>query len=476
MERQIRFRYEEIADHMTCAIEDGTIPHGEKLPSLRKMSRRYDCSISVVTQAYELLEQSGLCYSLEKSGFYASLAKSGPIPQPQKEKHYLKSEKVSPLSIIGRIVEASNDSSVIPLGAGLPHESLLPVKSLKQNISRLLKDDFNLLGEYADEAGNPSLRREIVKLLIQRGIPVSPEQVLITNGCTEALSLAIQSCSQPGDAIVTESPVFLGIIQILNQLNRRIIPVPTSADKGVDLVQLESVLAKGEVKAVIMSAIHQNPLGFVMDETNRKEAVRLAEKYGVTLIEDDIYNRCSFTHKEERPLKSYDKTGNVIYCSSFSKTISPGVRIGWLSGGKNHEACRRLKMSLTLGGDPLIQAAIAEYLKSPRYEASTRKLQKAICRQSGELRALILKYFPEGSAVSLPKGGFYLWVEVPGDLDTRELFELALRKGISIVPGSAFGTGERFRNCLRLSTASPVSDEIRNAVKELGKLIQDLMK
>jgi DNA-binding transcriptional MocR family regulator len=471
-----QFRYEEISAHFSSAIEEGTIPFGSKLPSLRIMSQRYNCAISVVMQAYELLERRGLVYAVEKSGYFTRPPRTSPLPEPQKEKYYLNSEEATPLSILGRIVEAGNDKSIVPLGAGNPHESILPVKSLKQNFIRILKDESHWIAKYCDEGGNRQLRKEIASIMLNRGVSVSSRDILISNGCTEALSLAIQSCSSPGDEIVTESPVFLGIIQILNQLNRRVIPIPTSTTDGMDLIQLESVLAREEVKAVIMTALYQNPLGFVMKEENRKKVIYLAEKYGVTIIEDDIYNQCSFDQKEERPIKSFDTEGDVIYCSSFSKTISPGIRCGWLIGGKKHENCRRLKMGLTLGGNPAVQRAVAEYLKSPRYSQNILHLQKSAAQQSRELKQLLISEFPKETAITEPEGGFYFWVELPGDTDTLRLFEDAIECGISTVPGQAFTTGQRYSNCLRISFASPISDETKRAVTKLGQLIRDQRK
>ncbi|MDC7231855.1 MAG: PLP-dependent aminotransferase family protein [Spirochaetales bacterium] len=471
-EQKTRFRYEEIADHMISAICEGTISYGSRLPSLRVASQRYNCAVSVVLQAYEILEMKGYAYGVEKSGYFVRSPLKSPLPQPHKEKYYLKSEDATPLNILERVVEAGNDDSIIPLGAGNPHESLLPVKSLKQSFQRILKEESHWISQYSDEGGNRELRKQIASIMLNRGVSASSKDILITSGCTEAISLAVQSCSSPGDVIVTESPVFPGIIQILNQLKRRVIPVPTSSDDGMNLSILENVLAEEEVKAVILTALYQNPLGYVMKEENRRQVIRLAHKFRINIIEDDIYSQCSFHHKEERPVKSFDSEGDVIYCSSFSKTISPGIRLGWLIGGKKHEKCRKLKMGLTLGGNPLVQQVVADYLKSPRYSRNILHLQKAAARQAAELKQLLLSHFPEGTAITEPAGGFYFWVELPGNTDTLELFESALERGISIVPGQAFAIGERYSNCLRISFASPITEETRQAVAQLGSLIK----
>ncbi|MDC7239174.1 MAG: PLP-dependent aminotransferase family protein [Spirochaetales bacterium] len=468
------YRYEEIASQISQAINEGTIGYGSRLPSLRTMSSRYSCALSVVMQAYELLERQGLAYAVEKSGFFARNPLSTPLPEPQKEKYYLNTEDAVPLSIIGRIVEAGNDCSVIPLGAGNPHESLLPVKHLKQSLQTVLKEEPRLLTEYCDEGGNRELRRALTSVMLERGTSLSYRDILITNGCSEALTLAIESCSSPGDIIVTESPVFLGIIQILDQLKRRVITIPTDTVGGMNLNHLESVLKKEDVKAVIMTAIHQNPLGFTMSEENRQRAVDLTARFGVPLIEDDVYSSCSFEGRQERPLKSFDTGDNVIYCSSLSKTLSPGVRIGWLAGGRKHELCRKLKMALSLGGNAMVQSAVAGYLASPRYSKNLQMLQKMISRQAAEMRQLLISALPEGTAITDPAGGFYFWVELPGKPDCLRLFEEALEEGISTVPGQAFSVGDRYRNCLRISYASPITDDTREAVIRLGELIEKM--
>ena len=471
-----RFRYEEIADYITDAIEDGTIQYGSRIPSLRKMSKRFKCSISVAMQAYQELEKRGKVYAVEKSGFFASRPVSNPRPSTNTESYSLRSEEAKPLSVIGKIVDASNDSSIIPLGAGIPHESILPVAAIKQSLNRVLRENPQLITRYSDEAGYFSLRKEICRILLNRGVNAVPDEILITNGCSEALSLAVQSATAPGDTVAIESPVFMGAIQILKELGRKIIPVPTSADKGIDLDSLETAVKNEDVKAVMMTAAFQNPLGFVMPEINRKKAVELAEKYNITIIEDDLYSDCSHNFSAERPVKSFDKNGHVIYCSSFSKTLSPGLRIGWMMGGKHHRRCRKLKITQNLGGSPVLQAAMADFLQNGRYVNHVKKFQKSISRQALEMKILLSGYFPEDTAISNPYGGFFFWLEINREIDTIKLFRKALDHKISIAPGEVFGNGGRFRNCLRISFSFPVTDRIRDGVRTLGSMIKDDIK
>ena len=260
MNREGKYRYEQISDNIADSIEKGLITRGSKLPSLRKMSDRWECALSVVMQAYGELEARGLVQSVEKSGYYVARRREAPLPEQGAERYSLKPEASRPLSLIGKVVEASNDSSIMPLGAGIPHHSLLPVNSLKRSLSRVTKEKPFLLQEYSDEAGYYPLRREVSRVLLARGINAGPEDILITNGCTEALSLAVSVLTGQGEPVAVESPQFLGQVQILGQLKRNVIPIPTSPESGMDLDCLENLLKEGTVKTVIMTAVHQNPL------------------------------------------------------------------------------------------------------------------------------------------------------------------------------------------------------------------------
>ena len=467
----ITFIYEKIVNDISNQLIEGKPAGGEKLPSLRILSARYGCSISAVMQAYSILEAQGKIYSIEKAGFYAATPAVAPLPAPEKDHFSLKSSEATSVSIFNRIVEASNDHTIVPLGAGIPDSSCLPLAALKNEITRTLKEDYSILTEYSDELGTEELRCEIQKRMLLRGVKTEPEDILLTNGCTEALSLAIQSCSSPGDIIALESPVFPGIIQMLKTLKRRILTIPTSPCTGMDLQKLEDAMRQEDIKAVVISALFQNPLGFVMPEEQRAAVVTLTAQYNVTLIEDDVYHDCSFRHTQERCLKSYDTDGHVLYCSSFSKTLASGIRSGWLIGGTKHRTAAGMKIAQTLGNSMLLQKSIARYLASGRFESHLFNMQKTMQQQMTEMASILVKTLPEGTGISQPQGGYYFWVELPEQYDTLELFESALQAGISIVPGPAFSPENRYKNCMRITFASPLNESVRNGIKKLGFLL-----
>lgn len=469
------FKYETIVDHYSLALESGAIPAGSKLPSLRATRERFGCSLSVALQAFEILEAQGKIYGIEKTGYFAEAKRTNPLPAPEAQTFTLRAQEAKPFSVLSRIVAASTDPSIIPLGAGLPDSDYVPLTALRAEYNRLLKDTPEILNQYDDAIGDPELRSEIRRIMAERGVTAGDGEILPTNGCTEALALAIESCSSAGDVVAIESPVFLGIIQLLKLMKRRIIAIPTSPVSGMDLDKLEEALGNEEIKAVIMTALYQNPLGFVMGEENRIRAVELAKKHNVVLIEDDIYHDCGFEGPAERCLKSYDTDGGVMYCSSFSKTLSPGMRVGWLLGGKRHREAAELKMARTMGNAALNQRVMARYLASGRHEAQALRLRAAMNRQEKEMRALLASEMPEGAAISRPKGGYYLWVELPAAVDTLKLFEKALEAGISIVPGQAFSPERRYGNCMRISFASPITDRIREGVSKLARMIREML-
>lgn len=469
------FKYETIAEYITKSIKEGVIDSGTKLPSLRFMSKKFQCAVSVIMQAYNEMERQGIIYSVEKSGYYAAIPSNTPQPTSNREVYSLKKEVAKPLSIIGNIVEASNDKSIAPLGAGIPAESLLPLNGLKQSISRTVKENPGILQAYTDEAGDLQLRIEICKIMLNRKISVKPEEILITNGCIEALALSIQAVTHPGDTIAVEAPFFIGTLQLLKELKRNIIMIPTSPITGMNLDALEKTLELEDVQAVILTAAFQNPLGFVMPIESRKKITVLSKKYNIPIIEDDLYSDCSHNSIVEHPIKSFDLEDNVLYCSSFSKTISPGIRIGWLIGGKYHNRCKNLKISGTLGGSALLQSSLADFLIRNPYEKHVKKLQKNIARQAAEMKTLLEKYLPIGSAISSPKGGLFIWIELDECIDALEIYRQCLKMRISIVPGQAFSNGERFKNCLRVSYGTPITEDISQAVKELGEIINNVI-
>ena len=209
-------------------------------------------------------------------------------------------------------------------------------------------------------------------------------------------------------------------------------------------------------------------MGFSMSREKKKKLVQLLTEYDVTLIEDDIYGDISF---QDRPdtCKTYDTSGNVLLCSSFSKTIAPGLRVGWIAPGRYFDSVIKMKTLLNISTASVNQIAISRFLKEGGYERHLRKIRKDLREQVFAMRAAILKYFPGGTRVTHPSGGFLLWVELPDDIDTSRIYLEALKEDILIAPGRLFSVKERYTNCLRLN-AGTWDNQVETAVQRLGKL------
>ncbi len=464
--------YRRIAMHIERAIEDGRLSPGDRMPSLRRMSLQFNCSVSTVIQAYEVLEMSGRIYPVERSGFFVGTVRKPHAVEHPSPRTTPPGSEVVPLSTIGRIVEASNDRSIVSLGAGLPAPSMLPLKDIVRHTTRVAKERPSVLHSYGKVAGSEALRTEVARLLSERNVFLRADDLIVTNGCIEALSIAIQITTRPSDAIAVEEPVFLGILQLLRELGRRAVTIPTSPYDGINLDRLEEIVHGRSVKAVILTAIFQNPTGFVVPVRNRKRAVEICEQSGVPLIEDDVYGELSFDGDTEYPLKSFDGAGNVLFCSSVSKTLGPGNRLGWLAAGRYTGAARALKVATSLGESSLLQEGLAAYFATAKYRKHIASVGRVLQRHAFRLIDAVERHFPEPTKTTRPTGGYYLWVQLPGHVDSVRLFEDALRHRIGIVPGPAFSRDGAFRNYVRLSFGMPIDERVTEAVAQLGHLCE----
>jgi DNA-binding transcriptional MocR family regulator len=287
----------------------------------------------------------------------------------------------------------------------------------------------------------------------------------------------VRAVARPGDTIAIESPTYFGILQIIESLGMKALEIPTDPRTGISLEALDLATQKaGNVKAVIVMPSVQNPLGSVMPDANKERLVRLMEERGIAVIEDDIYGDLAFARQRPRQLKSWDESGNVMLCSSFTKNIAPGFRVGWVAAGRWQEAITHLKFTNTVSTPAIFQSAIARFMEDGGYDHHMRHLREAFQEQLRHVRETVERHFPEGTRLTRPEGGFLLWVELPKKINSIALFERAIAEKIYVAPGKLFTTSGRFDNYLRLSCGYPWSTEIERGIIRLGKLCEQMMK
>jgi DNA-binding transcriptional MocR family regulator len=458
-------RYKQIANQLRASIESRKLPPGVKLPSVRLLAKEHGVSILTALQALRLLEQEMIIEARPRSGFYVSWRRSAVTamePRPLDIAPLDEQAEVH-LSILGTPCR-------IRLDLANGETSLYPVKRLGILMRQLVYRDPSLLGNHVRGTGYPPLKQQIVRRAFDYGCDLDARELLITNGCIESLALALRAVTKPGDGVVVESPTYFVILQMLRNLGLKAVEIPSS-ESGIDLEQLEKTLAGGGIAAIISIANVNNPTGVTLSLESKSALVKLAERYDAVVIEDDIYGDTHFSSTRPKPLRAL--SDKVILCSSFSKTLAPGIRVGWIAGGHWSSVIASLKYTSSMGTPIYPQAAIAEFLRIGGYDLHLRKVRRTLADQIRKMRASIMQRFPSGTQVSDPSGGYVLWVKLPaGSTSTRRLFELARREGIGIAPGHLFATDDRFDECFRLNAGFGWNRGVEQAIKTLAQMVE----
>lgn len=467
--------YEEVAGRISFLIEQGTLRPGDRVPSIRGLSRQLQVSINTVKEAYCVLEDRHLLEARPQSGFYVC-ARLPELPaEPSLDRPMLNPAEVNLSDIYQEVMRDSLNPRLLQLGIAMPSPDLLPILKLNRMMARETRRFANQSVAYALPPGNLRLRTQIARRLLLSGCVLSPDQVVVTSGCIEAVFLALRTLCRPGDVVAVESPVYFNFLHMIEALGLKTLEIPASPQDGISLDTLGYALAcnPGKVKACIVMANFNNPLGSRMSDGNKKRLVELLEEHRVPLIEDDIYGDLSFGDERPSVAKMFDRTGNVLLCSSFSKTVAPGYRVGWIAAGRYQEQIERTKMLLSIASASPTQLAIAEFLANGGYDHHLRSIRRVYARQTARMADAIGRAFPAGTRVSRPRGGFVLWVEMPEGVDSVRLYRKAKDRQITIAPGSIFSIDGKYRNCIRLN-AAVWNPAVESAIEMLGVLAAEL--
>jgi DNA-binding transcriptional MocR family regulator len=468
--RMETYRYEEIAHLITALVDGGTLTPGTRAPSLREISRDQNVSMATAMQAYRLLEDRGILQARPQSGFY--VARRPLLRQaPSMSRPPARATDVSVSGVIVKLLEHASDPDLVPLGCAIPSADLLCAGRLDRLLARIAREKGSSYNIYTGPHGDFRLRQEIARRALRWGKAISPADLVVTVGCTEALVLALRAVARPGDTIVIESPTYFGLLHVLEALELKAFELPTDATEGIDLNALQRVLATRRIAACLLASSFNNPLGCTMPDAKKLAVLDVLARHDVPLIEDDIYGDIYFGSERPRPFMALDPRGNTIYCNSFSKTVAPGYRIGWIAAGRHLPRVLDAKAAFTLCGSVLPQAALAEFLGSGAYDQHLRRIRRIFAGNIERMTRAIDKYFPPGTRVSRPAGGFVLWLEFPAAVITRELFRKALDEGVCFAPGEVFSASGRFSNCLRISCGHSWDARIERGVARLGALV-----
>jgi DNA-binding transcriptional MocR family regulator len=462
--------YLKIARGLEQQIINDVLKVGDKLPSIRMICRQHGVSMSTAQFAYYELEAKSLIEPRPQSGYYVSNSFRRKLAMPD----ISRPETKTPVKVASDIFENSfnnaGDKNFTLFSRGIPAIALLPVAKLNKGTLQAVRSLPGGGTVYESLQGNEKLRKQVAQWSFSWKGSLTDKDVLTTAGCISAISYCLMALTKRGDTIAVESPCFFGILQLGQSLGLKILELPTSPQTGVDMESLKKIVQKTKLAACLFVSNFNNPFGSLMPDEHKKEAVKLLEKYNVPLIEDDIYGDIYFGERRPACCKSYDESGMVLLCNSFSKTLAPAYRVGWVAPGKFMEQVMKIKLFHTLSSTPITHEVIGSFLDNGRYEAHLRKLRRTLHTNYLQYVRVIGDCFPEGTKISRPQGGLSLWVELPNRIDTIDLYNTAFSKKITFSPGSMFTLKKQFNNCMRLSYGLEWNEKTENSLKLLGKL------
>ncbi len=466
-------RYEALAHEIAESIAQGQLRPGDRVPSVREASRNRGVSPSTVFEAYYLLEARGLIEARPRSGYFVSQAVNGQ-QEPESSRPVTKERAVEVSELVFEVLGHAKNRALVPLGSAFPSPMLFPLPKLALATGRALRrlDPWRTVEDLSP--GSAALRRQIGLRYLGMGCGVDAEELVITNGAMEALNLCLESVTRPGDLVAVESPTFYAALQALERHSLRAVEIATHPRTGIDVAALAAVMERHPVKACWLMPNFQNPLGSLMPDDAKQALVELLARREVPLIEDDVYGELYFGARKPRPAKAWDRAGGVMHCSSFSKTLAPGYRVGWVAAGRYAGEVAKRKLMSSIAAPLPSQEGLSEYLEQGGYDRHLRQLRTTLAQHRQTTLRDIAMHFPPGTRATRPEGGYFIWVELPPKIDALELHRLALAQGISLAPGHLFSADHRFKHHVRINFGHPDHKDFDAALEAVGTLARAL--
>jgi DNA-binding transcriptional MocR family regulator len=473
--------YHQLAAEIISQIESGIYKVGDKLPGVRTASTQRGVSPATVVAAYNELLNGGYIESRPRSGFYVNGLLTAEFESPQITQHKMVPREIVGQQLVLELLHQTQGASAVNIGAAVADAKILPSVMVEKAIVKMARLERTNVCAYESFArGNLELRQQIAKRMALLGCHLNVDDIVITNGCQEALLLSLKALTAPGDFIAIESPSYYGLLQIIEHMGLQAIEIPTDPVAGISLEALQLAMEHWPIKACLVVSNFSNPLGASLSDDNKKALASLCRKHKVALIEDDLYGDLAFGNQRPSVCKRFDE--KVIYCSSFSKTFAPGLRVGWVASKQLAPAIGQLKFMSSMACPTIVQYALADILRSGKYERHLRTMRIQLAKSMHELILAIERYFPTNTRITQPQGGYVLWVELPLEnlisksFDTYELTLRLLEEKIAITPGKIFTTTQKYKNCLRLSSGGFWSPQKEKALKRVGALIKEAYK
>ncbi|MFW2076879.1 PLP-dependent aminotransferase family protein [Acinetobacter sp. ULE_I010] len=461
------YKSEQLAHSLKQLIENSTWRAHEKLPSLRQQAEQSGLSLITVMNAYQELEAQGLIYSKAKSGYFVA------------EQHSTRlnpvlaiNDKIEINSIVFKYLKSLQSEFIIPLGSAFPNSQLLYSPKLIQSLGQLARQRRSYEQTPSLPPGNYALRKIIAQRYAMQGIPTDPSDIVITSGGLDALNLSLQALTQTGDYILLQQTIFYGAWQAAERLGLKVITIPEHPEHGIDLAAFEQAILKYPIKVCLLMLNSHNPIGFTVSDEIKLKIAKLLNQYQIYLIEDDVYEELYYDQKKPLSMKYFDQQNWVLHCSSFSKTLGAGFRIGWVYAGKFSENIQHIQLMSTLSVNPFIQNALVEYLSHRHYEKHLKTLRSTLQRYKKQYFNYFKSHLPEQCKTIYYPSGYFLWIELPEYMDSELIYQQLLQHNISVAPSNLFNITNQQNHFIRINCSFEMNEKIQNALDKLIEIVK----
>lgn len=387
---------------------------------------------------------------------------------------YTFAQRVSQMesSAIREILKITESPGVISFAGGLPAPEMFPLGELRKAFNAVMGEGDATVLQYSTTEGYLPLRQHIAAAMVEKGVSAEPEKTLLTNGSQQALDLLAKVFIDPGDTVMVENPSYLGAIQVFRSYQAKFVAVPTD-EGGVVVEALEKAIGEKRPKLIYLTPTFKNPTGVTMGLERRKAVADLLEKHQIPLIEDDPYGELRYDGIAVPPIKSFDKGGSVIYLSTFSKTVAPGLRLGWVvAQGDLMTKLVLAKQGTDLHTGTLVQRAVHHYLKHSDVNGHIGAIELEYGRRRDEMLEAMEQKFPSSVNWTKPQGGMFIWVTLPPALNATLMLKEAVSQKVAYVPGAPFFPGDDGHNFLRLNFSNSTPAQIQEGIDRLAKLLE----
>ncbi|MES2489017.1 MAG: PLP-dependent aminotransferase family protein [Pseudomonadota bacterium] len=469
-------RYVALAQGLQTRIAVGELRPGDRVPSVRELGAQSGYSVTTVLRAYAHLEVLGLVESRPRSGYFVRAAPTAvrTLPQTINSASQQQPSLIS-ADLVSSVLDTVSQPGLLQLSHATTAPELMPVAALNRIARNLIKEQPEQSLSYMMSPGLERLRQQIAGRLSACGVPALADDLVITTGALEAIHLCVRMLTRPGDTLLMESPTYYCLLQIAEECGLRVVELPNDPVRGIDPDDVRRAIQRHRISAALFVQNFNNPTGSVMPDAAKREVVSLLNAAEIPLIEDDIYGEIGFAGGRATPLKAFDEDDRVLHCGSFSKTLSPGLRVGWVLSRRHQRELSRRKFTTSCATASLPQLIVSRYLETGGYERHLRRLRTELARSVARISDAVLREFPVGTTVARPQGGFVLWIELPKQIDAMEMFRRAAKQGIAISPGILYSADGRYHHHIRLNCAVSWTPALEQALRTLGKLATALM-